>query len=68
MKSIRGLLFPQEKIFFELLERESKNALKAAVELHELTSNFKGKTEKYANVSARLRRCGELILNDTYNL
>lgn len=52
MRSIRGLLFPQEKIFFELLERESKNVLEGAILLEDLTRKFDNRT---ASVRAKVK-------------
>jgi len=37
---LRELLIPQEKIFFELLEQESKNVLAGALALDDLVKNF----------------------------
>lgn len=66
MKSIRGLLFPQEKIFFELLERESKNVLSAAVALHGLTDKFDKKTEKYRHKIKKLEVNGDSIVAEIH--
>jgi len=44
MRSIRGLLFPQEGIFFELLESESKNVLKGAQLLSQMATKFDNNT------------------------
>lgn len=66
MKSIRGLLFPQEKIFFELLERESKNVLAAASALHDLASNFDKKTQNYRQKIKKLEVGGDLIVAEIH--
>ena len=66
MKSIWGLLFPQEGIFFELLERESKNVLKASEALFALTSNFDRKTESYRKKIKDLERAGDGIVQEIH--
>src|SRR5260370_37091046 len=38
---LREFLIPHEKIFFELLERESKNVLAGALALDDLVRNFR---------------------------
>jgi uncharacterized protein len=37
---LREILIPREKIFFDLLEKESKNVLAGAYALHDLIDNF----------------------------
>lgn len=66
MRSIRGLLFPQEKIFFELLENESKNVLDAASALHKLTTNFSRKTENYRQKIKKLEHVGDAIVAEIH--
>lgn len=66
MRNIRGLLFPQEGIFFELLEKESKNVLKAASELHNLTSKFNSKTDSYRTKIKKLEHEGDSIVQEIH--
>ena len=59
-------MFPQEKIFFELLEKESKNVLKAASALNELTTSFDHKTEKYRINIKKLEVDGDLTVQEIH--
>lgn len=66
MRSIRGLLFPQEGIFFELLEKESKNVLKAAGELRDLINNFDHKTDAYRTRMKKFEHEGDRIVQEIH--
>ncbi len=62
MRSIKGFFFPQEGIFFELLEKESKNVSKAAVALSNLTSSYDHKTGDYRKKIKDLEHAGDKIV------
>ena len=62
MRSIKGFFFPQEGIFFELLEKESKNVSKAAIALSNLTSNYDHKTSDYRKKIKDLEHAGDKIV------
>ncbi len=62
MRSIKGFFFPQEGVFFELLEKESKNVSKAAVALSNLTSNYDHKTGDYRKKIKDLEHAGDKIV------
>ena len=66
MRSIRGLLFPQEGIFFELLENESKNVLKAASELEDIIGRFGNKTDSYRTKIKKLEHEGDRIVQEIH--
>ena len=63
---LRELLIPQEKIFFRLLEQESRNVLSGARALHELINN-------YDDVASRRNRIkdiehqGDEIVHEIYD-
>lgn len=60
------MLFPQEKIFFELLERESKNVLRAAIALSGLTANFQRRTKNYRQSIKKLEHAGDEIVSEIH--
>lgn len=66
MRSIKGFFFPQEGVFFELLEKESRNVSKAAVALSELTSNFDQKTGNYRKKIKDLEHVGDNIVEEIH--
>ena len=66
MKSIRGLLFPQEGIFFELLERESKTVLRGAELLEKLASKFDNKTDLARKKIKQLELEGDKIVEEIH--
>jgi len=67
MKSIRGFLFPQEGVFFELLETESRIVSKAATALSQLTSNFDHKTEEYRKKIKDLEHEGDKLVAEIHS-
>lgn len=66
MKSIRGLLFPQEGIFFELLEKQSKSVLKGAVLLHDLISSSDHKAKAYRKKMKDIEHEGDGIVHEIH--
>lgn len=66
MRSLRGLLFPQEGIFFELLERESKNVLRSAEALWDLAAHFDHKTDIYRAKIKKFEHEGDKIVQEIH--
>src|SRR3989344_8279661 len=66
MRSIRGLLFPQEGIFFELLESESKNVLKGAQLLSQMATKFDNNTNLIRKKIKNLEREGDKIVAEIH--
>src|SRR3989338_6983963 len=66
MRSIRGLLFPQEGIFFELLESESKNVLKGAKLLSQMATKFDNNTNLIRKKIKNLEREGDKIVAEIH--
>src|SRR5712692_1952526 len=63
---LREILIPQEKIFFQLLERESKNVLAGAQALNELILNY----DDLANRRDRIKEIehhGDEIVHEIYD-
>src|SRR5881296_4523633 len=63
---LRELLIPQEKIFFELLEQESKNVLAGALALDELLHNFDQLADK-RNKIKDIEHEGDNIVHSIYD-
>lgn len=63
---LRELLIPQEKIFFRLLEQESKNVLAGARALHELILNYDGVADK-RNKIKDIEHHGDEIVHEIYD-
>src|SRR6266581_3473676 len=72
---LRELLIPQEKIFFQLLEQESKNVLAGALALDDLVQNFDQLADKRNKIKApeiesriievdRLENEADVVLNE----
>lgn len=66
MRSIKGFFFPQEGVFFELLEEESKNVTKAAVALSKLILNFDHKTGDYRRKIKDIEHAGDRIVAEIH--
>lgn len=66
MRSIRGLLFPQEGIFFELLESESKNVLKGAQLLSQMATKFDNNTNLIRKKTKELELEGDKIVAEIH--
>ena len=66
MRSIRGLLFPQEGIFFELLESESKNVLKGAQLLSQMATKFDNNTNLIRKKIKKLELEGDKIVAEIH--
>src|SRR6266568_1657000 len=63
---LRELLIPQEKIFFELLEQESKNVLAGALALDDLVQNFDQLADK-RNKIKDIEHQGDNIVHSIYD-
>ncbi len=63
---IRQLLMPQEKIFFELLEKESKNVLAGAEALKDLIQNF-DRLPDGRNKIKQIEHDGDEIVHSIYD-
>src|SRR5256885_14713953 len=63
---LKELLIPQEKIFFELLEQESKNVLAGAFALDDLVQNFDQVAVKRNKVKD-IEHQGDNIGHSTYD-
>lgn len=66
MRSIKGFFFPQEGIFFELLEQESKNVSKAAAALSNLTTKFDHKGGNYRKKIKEIEHAGDKIVAEIH--
>ena len=66
MRSIRGLIFPQEGIFFELLEKQSKSVLKGAVFLNDLISEFDPKEKSSRKKMKEIEHEGDNIVHEIH--
>src|SRR3989344_6012914 len=66
MRSIRGLLFPQEGIFFELLESESKNVLAGAQLLSQMATKFDNNTNLIRKKIKQLELEGDKIVAEIH--
>jgi predicted phosphate transport protein (TIGR00153 family) len=63
---LRDLLIPREKIFFQLLEEESKNVLAGAVAFSELIQNFDHLADK-RNKMKDIEHHGDEIVHSIYD-
>src|SRR5881628_2397943 len=63
---LRELLIPREKIFFQLLEEESKNVLAGAVAFNELIQNFDHLADK-RNKLKDIEHHGDEIVHSIYD-
>src|SRR5213080_1412993 len=63
---LRELLIPQEKIFFQLLEQESKNVLAGALALDDLVQNFDQLADK-RNKIKDIEHQGDNIVHSIYD-
>ncbi len=63
---LREILIPQEKIFFQLLERESKNVLAGAQALNELILNYDDLPEKRDRIKD-IEHQGDEIVHEIYD-
>src|SRR6266540_6173078 len=63
---LREILIPQEKIFFQLLEKESKNVLAGAQALNDLILNFDDLAVKRDRIKD-IERQGDEIVHDIYD-
>jgi len=63
---LKELLIPQEKIFFELLEQESKNVLAGALALDDLVRNFDQLADK-RNKIKDIEHQGDNIVHSIYD-
>jgi uncharacterized protein Yka (UPF0111/DUF47 family) len=63
---LRELLIPREKIFFQLLEEESKNVLAGAVAFSELIQNYDQLADK-RNKMKNIEHHGDEIVHSIYD-
>jgi len=63
---LRDLLIPREKIFFQLLEEESKNVLSGAIAFSELIQNFDQLADKRNRVKD-IEHHGDEIVHSIYD-
>ncbi len=63
---LREILIPQEKIFFQLLEKESKNVLAGAQALNDLILNFDDLSVRRDRIKD-VERQGDEIVHDIYD-
>jgi len=63
---LKELLIPQEKIFFQLLEQESKNVLAGALALDDLVQNFDQLADK-RNKIKDIEHQGDNIVHSIYD-
>ena len=63
---LRELLMPQEKIFFSLLEQESKNVLAGAQALNQLIQNYDGLSEMRTKIKD-IEHEGDNIVHNVYD-
>jgi hypothetical protein len=62
---IRELILPHDKMFFQLLEQESKNVLSGAQALHDLMSNYDRLEERRGQI-ANIEHHGDEIVHEIY--
>jgi len=60
---LKEILVPQEKVFFELLEEESKNVLMGAQALNDMILNFDDLSEKRKRIEEIEHRGDEIVHN-----
>jgi predicted phosphate transport protein (TIGR00153 family) len=63
---LRDLLIPREKIFFQLLEEESKNVLAGAIAFNELIQNFDHLADKRDKIK-NIEHHGDEIVHSIYD-
>src|SRR6266704_1007333 len=63
---LRDILIPQEKIFFQLLERESKNVLAGAQALNELILNYDDLAKRRDGIK-EIEHQGDEIVHEIYD-
>jgi len=63
---LRELLIPREKIFFQLLEEESKNVLAGAIAFSELIQNFDHLADKREKIKS-IEHHGDEIVHSIYD-
>jgi len=63
---IRGILLPKDKLFFALLERESKNVLAGAQEFQNLITHYDTLAEKRSRIK-ELEHNGDEIVHEIYS-
>ncbi len=63
---IRGILLPRDKLFFALLERESKNVLAGAQEFQNLISHYDSLADKRNRIK-QLEHGGDEIVHEIYS-
>ncbi len=63
---LREILIPQEKIFFQLLERESKNVLAGAQALNELILNYDDLAKRRDRIK-EIEHQGDEIVHEIYD-
>ena len=63
---LRELLIPREKIFFQLLEEESKNVLSGAIAFSELIQNFDQLVDKRNRIKD-IEHHGDEIVHSNYD-
>src|SRR5207253_10037581 len=63
---LRELLIPQEKIFFQLLEQESKNVLAGALAFNDLVQNFDQLADKRDKIKD-IEHQGDNIVHSIYD-
>lgn len=63
---LRQILMPQEKIFFQLLEQESKNVLSGAQALQELIQEYDGLAQKRNHIKD-IEHHGDEIVHEIWN-
>ncbi len=63
---LREILIPQEKVFFQLLEEESKNVLTGAQALRDMIINYSGVAEKRKRIR-EIEHHGDEIVHQIYD-
>ncbi len=63
---LREILIPQEKVFFQLLEEESKNVLTGAQALRDMIINYNGVAEKRKRIR-EIEHNGDEIVHQIYD-
>lgn len=63
---LREILIPQEKVFFQLLEDESKNVLTGAEALRDMIINYNGLAEKRKRIR-EIEHNGDEIVHQIYD-
>jgi predicted phosphate transport protein (TIGR00153 family) len=63
---LRGILLPREKVFFQLLEQESRNVLMGAQALNDMILNFEDLSEKRKHIE-EIEHRGDEIVHSIYD-